>query len=767
MQEDGSCGVLAKAASDVPHEEEETENYTYSSIANVQEDLYLIPKPWCVILDSICTIKLAIVRNGNVEREVVIENDYQDKVQASVRIMGIPAPKLRTKFRDQTLRTFLLKLIDMGVCEGVTSSDLQELAGLLEASASTKQYFRHVVNDIDKDFCQKSCVRARDCDLLINGGCICKQCSATEKLLRQRLHRRENRTLDDVHVNDPLHGFTRQQLKDGFKAQRAQNKRLQQEIKDKLEKESVDLSPKMHNDLLQDLDASKIEEPLAKLFWEQQVRAFGNKQRATKWHPMMIRLAILLHCKSPGAYETLRRTGVLRLPGTSTLQEYTSALKTSQGFQGHVQEELLKAANNLEESKRFVCLLHDEMSIKSDLVFDKQTGELIGFVRSDDALNLHAPENRLATQALVFYLVGINSNIKMSLGYFGTTSATADELYPLFWEAVAFVEAVGLKVVVSTSDKAPQNQKLYLMHGQAGKVCYRTQNVFADDERFIYFMSDVPHLIKTIRNNLANSGCGKNTKLLWNNGHYLLWEHIVQLHKKDMDNGLCLLPRVRRDHLHLTAHSVMNVRLAAQVLSYSVGSVMQHHGGVEARETAKFILLMDRFFDCLNSRHWGEAEQRKKPDLAPYVDVNDGRFLFLQVEFLQYIEEWRMSTENRPGDFSKAARQKMFLTHQTYKGLVMTVNAFVEVCQYLLQNGVQFVLSNKLCQDPLEEHFGRHRYMGRTADNPNLQQFGHQENRLRLQRSLSLMISPKGNVKGTTDKRQPQVTVSPLNKKRY
>ena len=36
-------------------------------------------------------------------------------------------------------------------------------------------------------------------------------------------------------------------------------------------------------------------------------------------------------------------------------------------------------------------------------------------------------------------------------------------------------------------------------------VAYRTHNVLADEKRYIYFISDPPHIIKAARNYLANS----------------------------------------------------------------------------------------------------------------------------------------------------------------------------------------------------------------------------------------------------------------------
>ena len=56
-----------------------------------------------------------------------------------------------------------------------------------------------------------------------------------------------------------------------------------------------------------------------------------------------------------------------------------------------------------------------------------------------------------------------------------------------------------------------------------------------------------------------------------------------------------MLRKLQNDHSYLTSHCLMNVRLAALVLSSSVAKVMNVHGGEEAKETAKFIANMDRF----------------------------------------------------------------------------------------------------------------------------------------------------------------------------
>jgi hypothetical protein len=62
----------------------------------------------------------------------------------------------------------------------------------------------------------------------------------------------------------------------------------------------------------------------------------------------MVRFAILLHSQSPAAYSTLRNTGVLTLPGETTLRDYTNWMHHEIGFNRDVIEEVRKAASKLE-----------------------------------------------------------------------------------------------------------------------------------------------------------------------------------------------------------------------------------------------------------------------------------------------------------------------------------------------------------------------------------------------------------------------------------
>ncbi len=67
------------------------------------------------------------------------------------------------------------------------------------------------------------------------------------------------------------------------------------------------------------------------------------------------------------------------------------------------------------------------------------------------------------------------------------------------------------------------------------------------------------------------------------------------------------------------------------------------------------------------------------------------------------------------------------------------VKSFVEMAPCLLTlPGVEYILSEKLCQDPLESFFGKQRAAGGRSDNPTVQQFCKNTVSLRVQGSAAL-----------------------------
>ncbi|XP_006822336.1 uncharacterized protein LOC102801799 [Saccoglossus kowalevskii] len=175
----------------------------------------------------------------------------------------------------------------------------------------------------------------------------------------------------------------------------------------------------------------------------------------------------------------------------------------------------------------------------------------------------HIEKNKglgLASHVLVLMVRGLASSLQMSLGYFPTDGCKSDNLYPIIWDTITWLEVTcNLKVMVSTSDGASWNRKFYRMHRVKGAprdmVVFKTRNLWSDDERFIYFVSDVPHLIKTTRNCWANSEAHRKSRSLWN-GNPILWRHLSELIMDDRTRDIHLLNKIGYEHINLTSFSL-------------------------------------------------------------------------------------------------------------------------------------------------------------------------------------------------------------------
>ena len=104
---------------------------------------------------------------------------------------------------------------------------------------------------------------------------------------------------------------------------------------------------------------------------------------------------------------------------------------------------------------------------------------------------------------------GIFFKLEFPYAHFATEGITADLLFPIVWEGVHQLESIGLKVICITADGASPNRKFFRMHRGSDSdtsPTYKARNPFAKEERWVYFMSDAPHLIKTARNCWSHSG---------------------------------------------------------------------------------------------------------------------------------------------------------------------------------------------------------------------------------------------------------------------
>jgi len=254
----------------------------------------------------------------------------------------------------------------------------------------------------------------------------CKYCLCLERKLRSynsfNVRRNSQSSATPAKLKAPISKTNPVRVKLAMQNYRLENHQLRMQI-EVLQKEISSKSVQVDSTLEKDLSKIMSEAdvpPFMKLFWDEQQKYRSQSRNSVRYHPMIIRFC--LSAKSPAAYEELRYdektgTGVLVLPSRRRLRDYKKYIRPKQGFNNDVIQELSKKVQDFSDSERFVkvqdfsdserfvVLLFDEIKIRENLVWDKHTSDLIGFVDLGDPTVNYATldtSKELATHILAF-----------------------------------------------------------------------------------------------------------------------------------------------------------------------------------------------------------------------------------------------------------------------------------------------------------------------------------------------------------------------------
>ena len=450
------------------------------------------------------------------------------------------------------LTSFLTLLDTLRICPGNPDNHFLEMADSRKGKFETQHGATSAVVDSNAHVFLNGeeyyrTIRSVSCEMVTNE-VKCPECKRYRSTLRSgysRWYRRNSAdkvTQADSHVNHRYMNTPEKLAK--INSLREKAKVSEQDVK-KL-KTKIEILTRTHGELLNtDLQKDLIdlveanstaalssfpEGSFSRLFFEQQIKAVSVKdRRQVRWHPLMVKWCLNLKLLSSGAYHAMRSSGFITLPSERTLRDYTNYIDAKVGFQPEVLQQLEEEAkiSTRPESHQYVGLLIDEMKVKEDIVYNKHTGQMIGFVRlgdlndqllalerkcdNDESESIHPT---VAKHILCLMVRGMFFKLEFPLAHFSTECVTADILFPIVWDGIRQLETAGFKVISITCDGASPNRKFFRMHS-TDKNVHKVVNPFSKEKRFVYFISDPPHLMKTTRNCWSHSfGHNQSRKLL-------------------------------------------------------------------------------------------------------------------------------------------------------------------------------------------------------------------------------------------------------------
>lgn len=245
---------------------------------------------------------------------------------------------------------------------------------------------------------------------------------------------------------------------------------------------------------------------------QQQVRAClaAAKRKSTKgmkYDSEWVLECAVMCMKSPRLYEHIRKHKIMVIPSRTCLRRYLKKFRSGFGLSSKVFAAVKEKTKSMDPFQCHGGLLIDEMKLSENLSLASD-GSIEGFVD----LGKFTPEaerSLTCDHGLVVMFQPFSGKWHQIIGVFASHSnVKAETLAKIILECVIVCENAGLHVDFVTCDGASSNRAMWRSFGVVGTkektVCRRKHP--SDPERFLYFVSDFPHLAKCVRNSFVRTG---------------------------------------------------------------------------------------------------------------------------------------------------------------------------------------------------------------------------------------------------------------------
>lgn len=414
-----------------------------------------------------------------------------------------------------------------------------------------------------------------------------------------------------------------------------------------------------------------------------------NKRRT--WTNNEKKLSLNLFYKSPTAYNFLRLQKV-NLPAPSTIRRWIGQTKFLPGINNIFFSHIEKKFQHKSYKEKACTVCFDEMYIKEFLEYSKDYDFIEGF----QDLGTYGRINKSANCVLVFMARGIYTQWKFPIAYYlAHSGVNKNILKELIIDIVKKIFDVGLCPKLIVCDQSTSNQSaLKLLN-----ISEENPFFFVNGHK-IFTLYDVPHLLKSVRNNFIEACFQKDNKIF-------SFNDIKETYKIDKSNKKSkALIKITDSHIHPTSFQKMRVKLAVQVFSHSMSSAIRTCAETEqllsktAFDTADFIEFMNNLFDCLNSRSLFSHNQYNA------ALNHSGTVKTFLLEASKYFLNL---TKIKKGKISQPP---------CFKGFTQTINAILQFFEEEKSNNIAFLITNRLNQDILENLFSIFRQKGGYNKNP-------------------------------------------------
>lgn len=416
---------------------------------------------------------------------------------------------------------------------------------------------------------------------------------------------------------------------------------------------------------------------------------------------------------------------------------------------------LKKIAQNYEHEhgcKLLCSLVFDEIHIRTQVFWSLQQLEYVGFNDFGDS-----PENeqkRIAKQAIVFILNGINVSFEFPVSYFFIDSLKKDQRSDLLKQIIKAVSDCEVRITNLTFDGYASNIGMTKILGADLDILSpKFQPYFinpANNEK-IYIFLDPCHMLKLLRNTTASR------KVIYDSQNRKIeWRFIEALYWNSKETGL-RTHKLTKKHIQWYRNT-MSVRLAAQTLSNSVANSIiffrdqKHPDFKNSDATIEFIKTVNTLFDIFNSKDMKSQNIFKKP-----LNPDNKRVAFdhfkKSIEYFKTLKIDRNPPTDNVSSIQVATKGNIdniipilkSNRKTAFRGFIICMYSSMQMFTELVEDKslLKFFPTYMILQDVIEIFFGKIRSCCGYNNNPNVHQFKGAYRK--LQTNLKLQPSAHGN----------------------
>lgn len=413
--------------------------------------------------------------------------------------------------------------------------------------------------------------------------------------------------------------------------------------------------------------------------------------KGNRYSPKYKQFCINLYYTSPQAYKLLEEA--LCLPNTKTLAKHSIPISTE--VNEHLMTTLRAKVNNMSNSEKVCSVVVDSISLKTSLFYNISLDKIIGL---QEVNGVQTPV--LAKKALVVLIRGIFGTWQLPIGFalLGDCKNN-DDVSKWIENLLEKLIDVGLDIRTFVSDLGSE----VLSEDKRNMISSDTPYFYIKDRK-IYYIIDALHLINSLRNHL-----------LVNDFHFqgsvAKYEHILQFYESEKNKSLKLAPKLSESHIKPSNFEKTLARYATELLSNTVATALSCYIDFQAmsesaKETVKFIKLINDLFDVLNSSTVHSTCEYQQ------AFCGSGTQTTFMNDMLHFFKSLKVINSTTGRDVTSTAK---FIT-----GYQVTITSILLLFTDLKLEGYNNLLTRRLNQDVTDIFFGQVR---RKRKHPTTRQF--------------------------------------------